>query len=215
MLQRLGLQTAEAINRNGIEYIAQWNLSDLDKTKKYFNTVNVLKQNRDTDCIKLVESFDDKLERLYNDQTTDIEPFHVGRSTNKVVNDGMVRIAENVTNSLGLNTQLFSGSGFYVAIASGTGTNPVNAADSELQFENARVQFGSEGFSLAAGTVMRFGGFFAPSIPSALISESGVFDDFSAGSMLYRTVYSPIDQATHVLNADYYTLSHAIYQMSV
>ena len=84
-----------------------------------------------------------------------------------------------------------------------------------MQFENARVEFGSEGFALAAGTVMRFGGFFAPSIPSATISESGVFDDFSAGSMLYRTVYSALDQATHVLNNDYYTLSHAVYQVSV
>ena len=196
-------------------YLASWDLSELDSTRKYFTMVNALKNKRDRDCIKLVESFDQKLERVYNDQTTDIEPISVGKAVDKVVNDGMVRIAEQVTNSLGLNAQLFTGSGQYIAIASGTGTNPVNSSDSSLQFENARVEFGSEGFALAAGTVMRFGGFFAPSIPSATISESGVFDDFSAGSMLYRTVYSALDQATHVLNNDYYTLSHAVYQVSV
>jgi len=201
----------------GREYLATWDISDIDNTKKFFELVDALKSIRDQRCISLVESFENKLDRVYNDQTTglDFEPIHVGKSRNKVVNDGMLRIAEFTTNSLGLNTQLFTGSGVYVTIASGTGTIPVYSSDSELQFENARVQFGAEGFSLAAGTVMRFGGFFSPSIPSATISESGVFDDFTAGVMLYRTVYNPADQAVHVLDQDYYTISHAIYQQSV
>jgi len=201
----------------GIEYLATWDIVDMEDTKRFFRLVDILKGARDKKCISLVEAFEKKLERVLNDQTTgpDFEPLHVGKAGNKVVNDGMLRIAEFTTNSLGMNTQLFTGSGVYVTIASGTGTIPVSSADSELQFENARVQFGAEGFSLAAGTVMRFGGFFSPSIPSATISESGVFDDFTAGIMLYRTVYNPADQAVHVLDQDYYTISHAIYQQSV
>jgi len=201
----------------GVEYLATWDISDIENTRMFFRLVDVLKQARDKRCIVLANAFDKKLERVYNDQTTDkdFEPLHVGKSGNKVVNDGMLRIAEFVTNSLGMNTQLFTGSGVYVTIASGTGTIPVSSSDSELQFENARVQFGAEGFSLAAGTIMRFGGFFSPSIPSATISESGTFDDFTAGIMLYRTVYNPADQAVHVLDNDYYTISHAIYQQSV
>jgi hypothetical protein len=199
----------------GVEYLALWDLSDLQDTARIFNLINLYKTLRDPKCIKLATEFDTKLARVYNDQTTDIEPLQVGRANNKVVNDGMVRISEFVTNSLGINTQLFTGSNVYVTIASGTGNNPVASSDSELQFENARVQFGLEGFALAAGTIMRFGGFYAPTIPSATISESGVFDDFTAGNMLYRTVYSNVDQASHTLNQDYYTLSHAIYQSSI
>src|SRR5690242_16143845 len=169
-----------SIGYEGVEYIALWDLKDIEKTRLLFHKINICKIIRDPKCITMVENFDRKLERFYNDQTTDIEPLHVGMATNKVVNDGMVRIAEFITNSLGVNTQLFTGSGIYVTIASGTGDNPVSSSDSELQFENARVQFGIEGFSLAAGTVMRFGGFFAPTIPSGTISESGVFDDFTS-----------------------------------
>jgi len=209
----------DAIVYHGVEYLATWDVSDIENTKKLFKLIDVLKQMKDRKCISLADAFDKQLDRAYNDQTTDKdfgEPIQVGKSGNKIVNDGMIRIAEFVTNSLGMNTQMpFTGSGIYVTIASGTGTIPVSSSDSELQFENARVQFGAEGFSLAAGTVMRFGGFFSPSIPSATISESGVFDDFTAGIMLYRTVYNPMDQAVHMLDQDYYTISHAVYQQSV
>lgn len=195
--------------------IAGWNKRDYEHTTTFSKKVNELIKCRDKQAIKLVESFDNKLERVYNDQTTDIEPLHVGRVYDRVVNDGMIRIAELVTNTIGLNTTVQSGQGGFVSLASGIGTNPVSASDYQLQSENARIAFGFDAYMLAAGSVMRFGAFFAPSIPSAVISESGVFDDFTAGVMLYRTVYSVTDQWSHIVNRDYYSISHAIYQSSI
>jgi hypothetical protein len=138
----------------------------------------------------------------------------VTKSKNKVVNDGLVRIAELVTGSVGLNSST-SGNGYFTHFAAGSGSNPVSASDYQLQQEVARVGLGSDGFQTAAGSIMRFGGFFAPTIASCTVTESGVFDDPNAGVMLFRTIYSGTAIVNHTVNADFFTLSHSIYQNSV
>jgi len=135
---------------------------------------------------------------------------------NKIVNDGLVRIAELTTNSLGINTGLaVSGSGYFTHFAIGTGTNAVSASDFGLQQEISRVSMATDGFMTAAGSIMRFGGYFSPSVQSAVITEGGVTDDPTAGFFLFRTVYPISQPLVHTVQQDFVSLSHAIYAQSV
>lgn len=153
---------------------------------------------------KLTDNFNEKLDRVYNDQTTDIEPLEVDKSRNKIVNDGLVRVAEQITGQT---------NALWTHLAVGSGISPVSMSDSFLQSEIERVALGTDGFQSPAGSVVRFGGFFSPSVSSALITESAVLDDPTEGTMLYRTVYST--GINHVVNNDFFSVAHSIYQISV
>lgn len=207
------------IQRHGIGYVASWDLDSLSYISKIFTKIRHATAAKNYWDVKLFsDSFSDKLERLWNDQTVDdaeFEPSHVGRSTNKVVNDGLVRIAELVTGTVGLNSGFGASNGFFTHFAAGSGSNPVSASDYQLQAEVARVGLASDGFQTAAGSIMRFGGFYAPSIASCTVNEGAVLDDPNAGTMLFRTVYPTGQGIAHVVNVDFFTLSHAIYQYSV
>jgi hypothetical protein len=208
----------DGLERRGTGYAAVWDLSSMPSIRKYFRLIRQATANRDWHTADMtLESFDKKLERVFNDQTVpdnDFQPLTVVKSKNKVVNDGLVRIAELATGSVGLNSST-SGSGYFTHFAAGSGSNPVSASDYALQQEVARVGLGSDGFQTAAGSIMRFGGFFAPTIASCTVTEAGVFDDPNAGVMLFRTIYSGNAIVNHTVNADYFTLSHSIYQNSV
>jgi len=207
------------LERHGIGYCASWDLDSLSYISKIFTKIRHATVNKNYWEVKLYsDSFSDKLDRLWNDQTvddTEFEPTHVGKSTNKVVNDGLVRIAELVTNSVGLNSGFGAANGYFTHFAAGSGSNPVSASDYQLQSEVARVGLASDGFQTAAGAIMRFGGFFAPSIASCTVNEGAVFDDPNSGVMLFRTVYPTGQGVTHTVNVDFFTLSHALYQYSV
>lgn len=218
-LERRGTVTERnsATSYRGGGYAALWDLSSMPSVHKYFKRIRDAVSARDWHTADMtLESFDSKLERAFNDQTTDseFEPLTVVKSKNKVVNDGLVRIAELATGSVGINSGS-SGNGYFTHFAAGSGSNPVSASDYALQQEVARVGLGSDGFQTAAGSIMRFGGFFAPTIASCTVTESGVFDDPNAGVMLFRTIYSGSSIISHTVNADYMTLSHSIYQNSV
>lgn len=193
------------VSRKGIGLCASWDLRSYKYVKKIFERIRRTR----------VDTFHDALLRVYNDQTVEkeFEPVAVDMSTNKVVNDGLVRIAELVTGTVGLNSGFGSSSGYFTHFACGSGSNAVSASDYQLQAEIARVGLADSGFQTAAGSIMRFGGFYPPSIASATINEGAVFDDPNAGIMLFRTVYP--QGVTHVVNVDFYTLSHSIYQYSV
>jgi hypothetical protein len=165
-----------------------------------------------------IDTFHGKLERVYNDQTVEkeFEPLVIGVSRNKVTNDGLVRIAELVTGTVGLNSGFGNSSGYFTHFACGSGTNPVSASDYQLQAEVSRVGLADSGFQTAAGSIMRFGGFYPPSTPGPVtINEGAVFDDPNSGIMLFRTVFPQGQGVSHNPNQDFFTLSHSIYQYSV
>jgi hypothetical protein len=210
---------SSGLERKGTGYCASWDLDSLSYIQKIFMKIRHATAAKDFWNVKLyADSFSDKLDRLWNDQTIEdpeFEPFHVGKSSNKCVNDGLVRIAELVTGSVGLNSGFGASNGFFTHFAAGSGSNPTSASDYQLQSEVARVGLASDGFQTAAGSIMRFGGFYAPSIASCTVNEGAVFDDPNQGTMLFRTVYPPGQGITHVVSVDFWTLSHAIYQYSV
>jgi hypothetical protein len=196
------------VQRKGIGYIALWDQEDLPYIVKLFSKIRHATRDHDFYATKfLTEGFNDRLDRIYCDQTVDdkeFEPLEVDKSSNRVVNDGLVRIAELVT---GANNALWT------HLAVGGGGNKVSMSDSFLQTELQRVGLNSDGFQSAAGSVMRYGAFFSPSVSTSQILEAGVFDDPTEGVMFFRTVYPT--GITHVVNADFFSVAHSIYQVSV
>lgn len=212
----------EDISRyNGIDYCASWGIEDESYIIKLFSKIRHAARDKDFWNNKLLtDGFNDRLERSWNDHkhiidenNNEFEPLDVVKATNKVVNDGLVRIAELVTGTLGLNNPAGIGSGLWTHLAVGSGQVNVSASDTQLIQEIARVSLSTDGFQSAAGTVMRFGGFFAPTLANCIVLESGVFDDPIGGAMFYRTVY-PVG-IQHTMNSDFFTCSHSIYQVSV
>lgn len=156
---------------------------------------------------KIINDFELKLERTYQDQTVhDFEPLFVTKRIDKVVNTGFARIAELV---VGESIQFFN------AMAAGTGVTTVYTGDTELENELARVSLDVSGYATAAGSVIKYGAYFPTGVPSASISESGIFDDSVAGEMLLRSVYPTNKVLVHTSQSTFFTLSTAIYQSSV
>src|SRR5687767_4826254 len=137
----------------------------------------------------LVDDFEKQLERNYNDQSSDLEPLQVNKKEDRVVAGGMGRIAEFV---VGESIQFFN------HYASGTGTTPVYASDTTLVEEVARVSIEQQGYATASGAVIKYGAYFAPNVPTASISEAGVFDAMVNGVMLFRTVFPLEKTINHV-----------------
>lgn len=215
----MSAETSGIINRKGTGYCATWDLDSTSYVLKIFNRIRHATEARNYWDAKIIsDSFEDKLARTWNDQTIDdpeFEPIQVGMSRNKVVNDGLVRIAELVTGSVGLNSGFGSSNGFFTYFAAGSGTNAVSASDYQLQAEVTRVGLASSGYQTAAGSIMRFGGFFSPTVASCTVNEAGVFDDPNSGTMLFRTVFPAGQGITHTVNVDFFTISHSIFSYSV
>ena len=197
---------------HGQGYCAKWDLEDQMYVIKLFSKIRRATKDKDHYNKKFfTEAFNDRLERAWNDHkhiidenNNEFEPLQVTKSTNKIVNDGLTRIAELVTGS---------SSNLWTHLAVGSGSGQVSLSDTFLQTEVERVSLATDGFQSAAGSVMRYGGFFAPSMASGTIAEAGVFDDPTAGTLFFRTVYpTPI---IHVVNSDFMSVSNSIFQVSV
>jgi|SRR5215203_268309 len=162
------------------------------------------------------QTFDEKMERIQNDQTAryemsgrEIEPLQIGeKKEDLVVNAGLVRIAQLV---VGRSAQYFT------YFASGTGTAVERPSDVILSSENYRVSMISSGFTEAVGTVMKFVGKFPSFLASGFISEGGVFDlgTTNTGTMLFRTVYPTSSRVEHISGRTYYSLMQSINQVSI
>lgn len=164
--------------------------------------VRILRHQRS----KLVDDFDEQLERNFNDQTSELEPLEVNKQFDRVVASGMGRIAEFV---VGESTEFFD------HFAAGISISPVYASDTELIEEIARVSIDTQGYATASGAVIKYGAYFAPNVQTAEISEAGVFDSPEGGTMLFRTVYPLNKVINHTQSITFFTLSHAIYQSSI
>jgi hypothetical protein len=161
------------------------------------------------------DAFEMKLRRVLNDQTARFEdgtlfdPVLVPRpKIDMVVNPGLIRIAQLVT---GKSSQYFT------YFASGTGIAEEKISDNRLSAENYRVSMISDGFAEPVGTAMKFAGKFPNVVPTATITEGGVFDfgEFGQGTMLFRTLYPQESRLPHVQYRSFYTLTQTISQIPV
>lgn len=77
----------------------------------------------------------------------------------------------------------------HMAVGSGT-TNP-DAADTTLETEVARVALETAGGD-RTGASIEFVGIYAAGTGTATLTEAGLFNDVTAGTMLSRTEFDPV-----------------------
>lgn len=160
------------------------------------------------------DSWHQKLQRLYNDQTVylgnghhlepDVRP---KLKLDKVTNQGLEVVAPRI---LGVSD---NASGF-LYMACGTGTTTASASDLSLATEIKRINMRNEGGSAVANkATIYFNGFFPKSTPTGDIAEAGIFDsgDTANDNIFLRTVLPDADQISHVQNADAPNISIIVY----
>lgn len=221
-------QQENTINNSDDNYIASWDKSDYSYVKKIFNKIAQCKQdlrtalqNRDREGFRYarvkttqeVSRFVNMIERKYNDQLVYdenlnryIEIQKVGHQKDIVTKDGMETFAALIVG------ETFT---YFNYFASGTGSTPASVNDTRLVAENARVFMPTDGFANSIGSTIRYGGIFAPPIPSATITEIGVFNAETGGLIGVRSVFGPNETISHVQNQDFYTANTSIFQNSV
>jgi len=160
------------------------------------------------------ESFQDKLERKFNDQTVHFDksgklfdPLKVTpKKYDLVTLSGMGAITELLCNR---RTKGFT------HYRSGTGTAIESSSDTKLQFEHFTVSMITDGFAEPAGSSAKFLGKFPISAPTATITEAGVFDAVVGGTMLFRTVFNTDQQIPHTQFQTFFSLSQTVSMISI
>lgn len=105
------------------------------------------------------------------------------RSRNTVVTTGLQHIADQLSAS--------PGQGAMSHMAVGTGNTSVTAGDTTLQTENDRNALTSRTDS---GAVITYVGTWSAGDATAALTEAGIFNAGSSGTMLARTVFSVINK---------------------
>lgn len=160
------------------------------------------------------ETFNQKLERRFNDQTARFgrsgklfDPLIVTpKKYDMVTLSGMSAISEMITNR---RTRGFT---YY---RSGVGTRAESASDTKLQAEHYSLQMTTDGFAQPAGSSAQFAGKFPYTAFSATISEAGVFDQAIGGVMLFRTVFPVEQRIPHTQYETFFTLSQTVSMISI
>lgn len=106
---------------------------------------------------------------------------------NLVVNSGLAHIVSRI---IGTSQNVMS------HMAVGTGTTAAAAADTALQTESARVALTSTTAvtTTATNDAVQYVATFAPGTGTAALTEAGVFNDGTTGTMLCRTVFPVINK---------------------
>lgn len=122
------------------------------------------------------------------------------------LNGGVVREIDNlvVTAGKGWIAQRMQGvtAGVMTHMAVGTGTAAAVIGDTALGTEVARNTLGTSG-GVVAGSVITFEATYAAGTATAALTEAGIFNAASAGTMLARTVYPTVNKGA----ADSMTIS--------
>jgi hypothetical protein len=160
------------------------------------------------------DTFMDKLERRFNDQTCHFErsghlfePVIVTpKKYDMVTLSGMSAISEMITNRRTLGFTWYK---------SGVGTKQESASDTKLQQEHHTLQVTRDGFAEPAGSSAKFAGKFPYTAFSATISEAGITDAAIGGVLLFRTVFPPEQRIPHVQYETFFTLSQTVSMISI
>lgn len=112
------------------------------------------------------------------------EPF---AAKNLVVNAGLAAITDRILNAASIPTHM----------AIGTGAAAVAGTDTALGAQNARVAMSSSVrvTSTVTNDSVQFTGFFPAGTGTGAISEAGLFDAATGGTMWARSVFSVVNKA--------------------
>ena len=107
-------------------------------------------------------------------------------SRNLVVNSGLAHIADQLSSSPNQNPMSH--------MAIGTGTNTPSPNDTSLQNEVARVSLSSRTDS---GANITYVAEFGPGAGTGAITEAGIFNASTGGTMLARVVFSAVNKGSN------------------
>jgi hypothetical protein len=196
------LDVREFIQRKDIGYAASFEPQDSEFIKKQQLLVNL--------GVLSPKEFFSQFERHYNDQTTpNFEPIQLGKSGNKLTNEGLTALAEM---QVGKRQKIF---GVY---SIGEGTVSTNVRDTELVDEITRIDIiDNAGTILNRGSTTYYSVFFPKTISTITVGETAILDSLDSTSdvMLLRTVFPEADRVTHTINFDEIFVGHVIYSGSV
>lgn len=202
----------KGVKQCDLGYIISFDPKDIPKLKHFYDRVRIARQNNDLSLKnELVEYYEQFLSRKYQDKTVCYEwipePQKIGYKPDRVVFSGLERLADLATGKSDLTFNFY---------AIGTGTAPVLPADIMLDFEEARVSILDTGFAESKGSSMVFAAHFPTTLPSMLVTESGIFDRYIPPSTMFlRTTYSGNNRVSHIFNQTFVAVSHFVYQLSV
>lgn len=198
----------EALMMKDEAFIGTFHPHEARKYQREFNLINTRQLDPNI--------WFDKLRRVHNDQTVfdDLtkryfEPIDVGIWGNKLVNEGLERIAESIVTGQGKNFDNY---------AIGEGLTSVNIRDTQLADEITRLDILSNGgIATNRGTTIFYSLFFPKTVRSATVTETAINDrlDQNIDNMLLRTLFPTSEQQVHVKNLDSIYVGHIIYLGSV
>lgn len=200
------------ITQCDLGYVLSFDPKDLEKLNTFYQYVKSAREKNDLGLKnELIQYYEQFLAREYNDQTVSHEwlpqPHKIAYKSDRCVFAGLERLADLCT---GKSSSTFQ----YYAI--GTGSSPVLPSDTALDFEEARVSINETGFAESKGSSMVFAAYFPTTLPSMSVSESGIFDRYSAPSTMFlRTTYTASNIISHIFNQTFVCTSHFVYQLSI
>ncbi len=199
------LQIREFIQRKDIGYVALFEPKDAQVVQKYMDLINIGRVQP--------EHLTKKFDRFYNDQTVTIhdkpfEPIQVAISGNKIVNEGLIALAEF---AIGKRTKRFE----YYAI--GESDQGVSVRDDKLYDHHSRLRISDAGGTfIQRQSTIYYSLFFPKTTNDCTVRETGIFDSSSESNdkMLLRTVLPEQDQMKHIKNRTTIFVAHIIYSGS-
>ena len=189
-----------------------WQASDYPKIRKIYDLINFYKKKRrHIDKYLLINSYEQQLDRCWNDQTThDIpEPISQTVKFDRVLNSGRTLAASLITGERGDRFD-------YLAL--GTSQTPVTDADFRLYNEVLRVNVRQNGgYISAAGAIIKHSGLMSPGEISMLVYEIGFVNMavFDPEQMMWNRSVFPINKGVdHNQNEDFFSITHSVYTSS-
>lgn len=179
---------------------ALWLTSDKEKLDHYFNRFSNNSPLKDELKEKILNEFDEQVERKWNDQRSGskLEPVEAVISPNKKLADGIARDNLVLAGRAGL---------LFLFMASGTGASKPSIGQHSLDVENARVDAEVH----PQGNVLKTIGRFPTTIPTATICEFGACDEpQDPATFSWRSIIENVSQQLpHTQGVTEYTGSHS------
>lgn len=189
-----------------------WEVKDYPSIRKIYDKINLYKKKRrHIDKYLLINSFEQQLDRYWNDQTThDIpEPLAQTVKFDRVLNSGRTLAASLIT---GERDDRFD----YLAL--GTSQTPVTDADFRLYNEILRINvIQNGGYISAAGAIIKHSGLISPGETSMLVYEIGFVNlpVFDTEQMMWNRSVFPVNKGVdHNQNQDFFSITHSVYTSS-
>jgi len=189
-----------------------WSDTDYPSIRKIYDLINFYQKKRmHVEKYLLINSFEQQLDRHWNDQTMHEipEPIFQTLKFDRVLNSGRTLAAELITGQRGDRFD-------YLAL--GTSQVPVTDADFRLYNEILRVNVvGNGGYISAAGAIIKHSGLMSPGETSMLVYEIGFVNMavFDPEQMLWnRSVFPPNKGVDHNQNEDFFSITHSVYTSS-